>query len=100
MFASDIIDYFEDKSMDVNYLFTMYFPLLKLNEVHDAELFREKVTILYNKNLEEISKIFEKEDSIQNLFYELYTEGSKKYNYIKECFSFIKLNISQGNVFK
>ena len=100
MFASDIIKYFQDKSMDVNYLFTMYFPLLKLNEVHDADLFREKETVLYSKNIEEISKIFEKEDSIQNLFYELYNEGSKKYKYIKEGFSYIKLNITQGNVFK
>ena len=40
-----------------------------------------------------------KEDS-KNLFYELYNEGSKKYKYIKEGFSYIKLNITQGNVFK
>ena len=39
--------------MDVNYLFTMYFPLLSPMK-YDASLFRENETILYTKNVKEI----------------------------------------------
>ena len=78
----------------------MYFPLLKSNEIHDASLFRENETILYTKNVKEIETVFEKNDSIQNLFYELYSTGKTNFQFTSEGYSYIKINITQGNRFK
>ena len=52
--------------------------------------FARKETILYNKPLKRLVR-FLKKKIVYKIFYELYNEGSKKYNYIKEGFSFYKI---------
>ena len=82
-----------------NYIITHYFPFLKNNDILSYKLYEKEHTKLYKNNLKQIKEVYEKQNTLNIFFDNLYT-NNETFQFAKEGFNSIKFSINPPFKFK